>query len=490
VSASQVTHIYGEILAAGAVAGSYVLDRLAYQGGFASVYRAHHARSREPVAVKVLRRSLADSLRITLRFRQEAETMRRLEHPNIARIFEVGDLYDGRPYIAMEWLDGPNLAQEMQTRGAFSPHEALAVMTELGSAVAAAHRLGIVHRDIKPANVIALPQGEWFKPVLVDFGIAKLTRPGDIPAVITMHSIVGTPQSMAPEQILGRAVDARTDIYALGLLLYEMVTGRAAFAGDTAVEIEEMHLHAVPPSPSSIAPVSPAFDRVVARALQKRKEDRYPTVEELVSELGAAVAADARNAPGRESGVERCQGIGVHVEVRRRDRSTGQSMAPAPGDSDVFEIIDEVLDRVDRAASKAGLVTAVESSNAVVAARALPRAPREEMRVRLDILDRALLLAAEVAEVAEPAGLEVFIAVHVASVDVLGGQSGTDRDLVIDGDLLRLATWPGFRDQGNAGRWPAAAVAVTSAAMTGLEDEFQRTPMNDRLDCWLVRVAR
>jgi serine/threonine protein kinase len=285
VRVADARNLYGEILATGALAGSYVVDALACEGGFASIYRAHHVHTRERAALKVLRLPMACSERLTLRFRQEAEVIRRLRHPHIVRIFEVGELYDGRPYIAMEWLDGRNLAQELRARGWFSEQEALALITEICGAVAAAHHHGIIHRDIKAENVIAVPCGAWFSTRLVDFGIAKLTAPGDLPILVTAQTILGTPQSMAPEQILGLPVDARTDIYALGVLLYALVTGRLPFDGDTIVELEEMHLHATPPSASALAPVSPRFDAVLARALAKRKEDRHPSVAAFLDAL-------------------------------------------------------------------------------------------------------------------------------------------------------------------------------------------------------------
>jgi tRNA A-37 threonylcarbamoyl transferase component Bud32 len=292
VTLRDIKPLYGEILSSGALVGSYVVDALACEGGFASIYRAHHMNNRERAALKVLRLPMACSERLTLRFRQEAEVIRRLCHPHIVAIFEVGELYDGRPYIAMEWLDGHNLADEVRARGSFSEREALAIMTDICDAVAAAHSHGIIHRDIKAENVIAVPCGTWFSTKLVDFGIAKLTAPDDTPALITVQSILGTPQTMAPEQILGLPVDARTDIYALGILLYMLVTGCLPFEGDTSVEIEEMHLHATPPNASDVAPVSPALDGVLARALAKRKEDRQGCVAELLAALRAAVGAD------------------------------------------------------------------------------------------------------------------------------------------------------------------------------------------------------
>jgi serine/threonine-protein kinase len=430
VIASDARHLYGEILASGALVGAYVVDGLACEGGFASIYRAHHAHSRERVALKVLRLHMASSDRLTLRFRQEAEVIRRLHHPHIVRIFEVGELYDGRPYIAMEWLDGRNLGQELRARGSFSEQEALAIMAEIGDAVAAAHDRGIIHRDLKPENVIAVPCGAWFSTKLVDFGIAKLTAPGDTPSLVTAQTILGTPQSMAPEQILGLPVDARTDIYALGVMFYALVTGRPPFDGDTAVEVEEMHLHATPPTPSELAPVSPGFDAVLARALAKRKEQRYASVQAFLDALRAVVRADARSSSAAAPAPQRVSGIGLLVEVRQVDGATASSI-------DLMDEMDEILERARVAAEAASMRVALDTGNALLAAVPLPEDAVACAQACARVLDRALELAEALQAQAAPAGLVVAVSVHVDGLDVFG----PDADLV-GGPLLGLGQWP------------------------------------------------
>jgi serine/threonine protein kinase len=430
VIASDARNLYGEILAPGALVGSYVVDGLACEGGFASIYRAHHALGRERAALKVLRLPMAGCERLTLRFRQEAEVISRLHHPHIVRIFEVGELYDGRPYIAMEWLDGRNLAQELRARGSFSEQEALAIMSEVGDAVAAAHHRGIIHRDLKPENVIAVPSGAWFSTKLVDFGIAKLTAPGDTPALVTAQTILGTPQSMAPEQILGLPVDARTDIYALGVMFYALVTGRLPFDGDTAVEVEEMHLHATPPMPSELSPVSPGFDAVLARALAKHKEQRYPSVQAFLDALRAVVRADSRLSAAAAPTPQRVSGIGLLVEVRQAEGATA-------GDLDLVDEIDEILERARAAALASSMRVALDTGNALLAAVALPEDEVSCARTRAQVFDRALELAESLQAQAAPAGLVVAVSVHVDGLDVYG----PDADLV-GGPLLGLGQWP------------------------------------------------
>jgi serine/threonine protein kinase len=171
VTPPPVTGLYGEVFSKGAVIGPYVVEALAGQGGFASLYRARHADTGQIVAVKVLRHALAGSMRMIERFQREAEALGRLAHPHIVQILESGDLTDGRPYIAMEWLDGRDLGQKLAARGPFEAREALAVMSEIGAALAAAHAAGVVHRDVKAPNVIAIPRGHgsrssWSTPAL------------------------------------------------------------------------------------------------------------------------------------------------------------------------------------------------------------------------------------------------------------------------------------------------------------------------------------
>jgi tRNA A-37 threonylcarbamoyl transferase component Bud32 len=430
VIASDARNLYGEILSSGALVGSYVVDGLACEGGFASIYRGHHALTRERAALKVLRLPMASCERLTLRFRQEAEVISRLHHPHIVRILEVGELYDARPYIAMEWLDGRNLAQELRARGSFSEQEALAIMAEVGEAVAAAHHRGIIHRDLKPENVIAVPSGAWFSTKLVDFGIAKLTAPGDTPALVTAQTILGTPQSMAPEQILGLPVDARTDIYALGVMFYALVTGRLPFDGDTAVEVEEMHLHAAPPMPSELSPVSPDFDAVLARAMAKQKEQRYPSVQAFLDALRAVVRADSRLSAAAAPTPQRVSGIGLLIEVRQADGA-------AAGDLDLADEIDEILERARAAALAASMRVALDTGNALLAAVPLPEDELSCARTRALVFDRAHELAESLQAQAAPAGLVVAVSVHVDGLDVYG----PDADLV-GGPLLGLDQWP------------------------------------------------
>jgi serine/threonine protein kinase len=446
---SPVEDLYGEILAPGAVVGSYVVHGLAVEGGFAAVYRAHHMDTGKLVALKVLRRALAASPRMLARFQQEAEAVQRIDHPNIVEIYEFEMITPGRPYITMEWLEGRNLLEELRVRGSLSMREALDIMSQIGAGLAKAHAHGVVHRDLKANNIMMVPRGDWFLVKLIDFGIAKLVAPGDQHTTLTTRTIIGTPETMAPEQIRCQDIDARTDIYAVGLLLYQLVCGRLPFVGQSVIDIEQMHLYATPPRVSDMAPVSTAVDAVVARALQKRKEDRYGSITELIEALHQAVASESAQAPVH---VRRHQpGIGVYIEVQTALPDTGNlgelDTLPRDDGEDAFvheaiaERIDEVLEHVEELMISVGLSLGVfETSNAMLGVTLLPPGAAAH-EARADLL-HALLVRHRQWSARFGAGqqpLRIRVAVHAADVEV--DMRGSERK-VSGGELLELGRWP------------------------------------------------
>ncbi|WP_441285840.1 serine/threonine-protein kinase [Sorangium sp. KYC3313] len=385
----------GDALPAGAVVGGYVLDDVRLGGGFGVVHRAVPVGGGAPVALKVLRRGLSLLPAILRRFQREAEVLARLKHPAIVEVRGVGALDDGRPYIAMEWVEGRSLAAELSARGAFSPPEAVALLEEVGGALAAAHAIGVVHRDVKAQNVMVCPgAGGLGAPgvKLVDFGIAKLLRPRDVDRARGAKSsslILGTPLTMAPEQILGGAVDARTDIYAVGLLAYQLVTGELPFQGADAVETEEMHLRAPPPCPSDRAPVSAAFGAVVRRCLAKEPADRYAGVPELLAALRQAVAR-AVGAPGRQTVAPAARspvgaplvGAGAHGQCAPRGPCAAllveaRLSAPDEAGDEALADVERLVQAARAALVRLGATLVVESADALLAALPAPydRAP-------------------------------------------------------------------------------------------------------------------
>jgi hypothetical protein len=431
--------MYGAILAPGALAGSYVVDEHTSEGGFASIYRAHHLRTSQVAALKVLHPVMAQSRHMIRRFRQEAEAVNRLHHPNIVTIYELDELIDGRPFIAMEWLDGRTLQHELRIRGTFTATEALAILEEIGSAVAAAHVCGVVHRDIKASNVIALPRGDWFSTRLVDFGIAKLTAPDDAHTSVTTRAILGTPSSMAPEQILGEPVDVRTDVYALGILLFQLLVGRLPFDGVDPIEIEQMHLSARRPRVSALAPVVAELDDVIVTAMAVDREQRQAGVHEFLDDLRAAARGSAgARASRRAAGETSMPGIAVLIRAR------------AGGAGDAYEdAIDDALERAHEVARAAGLQAVLESGNSLLAAApfAQGEAGGESVverdgkgageRVRRAVLQAIGALLDELAREAGAALVsaivdtgEVRVAHHADGMHLTGGE------------LLGLDRWP------------------------------------------------
>lgn len=222
--------LYGEELGVGALVSDWLVEQVHYRGPVSTLYRARHVRTGALAALKVLLPQPSDvALR---RFRREAETLQRLRHPHIVDVLGYGTLADGRPFIAMEWLEGRDLAAELASRGPLSPGEALEVLEQVGGALRTAHQAGVVHRDLKAQNVVRLSTGSGAPRVkLVDFGVAKGLTP-DAPgaSTLTLTGVsLGTPLSMAPEQIRGEPPDARTDLYAMGVLLFQLVTGQPPF---------------------------------------------------------------------------------------------------------------------------------------------------------------------------------------------------------------------------------------------------------------------
>jgi serine/threonine-protein kinase len=265
--------------------GRYRIERKLGAGGMADVYLAEDEELGRKVALKVLNERHARDDQFVERFKREARNAAGLNHPHIVRVYDRGEV-GGTYYIAMEYLDGPTLKELLIRKGPTPPLTAIKFAREILSALSEAHRHEIVHRDIKPHNVIVSP--DWNVKV-ADFGIAR----AGASQMTEAGSIVGTAQYLSPEQARGKPVDQRSDLYSLGIVLYEMLTGKVPFTGDAAVEIAMKHLSVVPEPPSKLRPeVSHDLDAVVMRALAKDPDDRYSSAEEMDADL-ARVARGA-----------------------------------------------------------------------------------------------------------------------------------------------------------------------------------------------------
>ncbi len=277
--------------------GRYRILHKLGQGGMGVVYAAEDTSLGRRVALKTITRPDEET---RLRFRREARAAASLSHPHACQIFEIGE-DTGQLFIAMELLDGEPLAERLK-RGPLPLAESLNLGREMLSALDALHAQGVVHRDVKPSNVFLTPRGTK----LLDFGLARPLA-ADSGGALSLESdltrsglIVGTPRYMAPEQILGEAIDARTDVFAVGAVLFEALAGRAAFPGTKAVEVMHATLHEQPPALAG-PPAVVAFDRVIRRALAKSKAERYPSADAMSRELTAIVVGDSASsaAPAR-----------------------------------------------------------------------------------------------------------------------------------------------------------------------------------------------
>lgn len=278
----------------------YVVTRLLGRGGMAEVYQAYDPDLDRHVAVKVIHPHLASDADFGERFRREAKLVASLRHPHIVQLFDY-DVADGQPFMVMEYLDGGTLKEHL-ARHREGDHkmplgEVGRLLERLADALDQAHAQGAVHRDIKPTNIIFTARGE---PVLTDFGIAKILS--DAAQLSASGSIVGTPAYMSPEQAAGGAVDARSDLYSLGVVLYEMVTGRVPFEGDSPTAVMLQHLSESPPPPRTFNPNIPtAVEGMILRALAKKPEDRFASAGELARAFRAALEGQAPVAEDRGS---------------------------------------------------------------------------------------------------------------------------------------------------------------------------------------------
>lgn len=272
----------------------YELGGTLGRGGMAEVLEGRDVRLGRRVAIKILRPDLAKDPSFQSRFRREAQSAASLNHPNVVAVYDTGEdvLGDGQgtvvvPYIVMEFVDGQTLRQLLASGRRLLPERALEITAGVLAALDYSHRHGIVHRDIKPANVMLTRTGEV---KVMDFGIARALA--DSSATMTAASaVMGTAQYLSPEQARGEVVDARSDLYSTGCLLYELLTGRPPFTGDSPVSVAYQHVSETPVPPSQIDPaVPPALDGLVLRSLAKSPDDRYQTAAEFRADVDRAIA--------------------------------------------------------------------------------------------------------------------------------------------------------------------------------------------------------
>ncbi len=274
--------------------GRYAVGRVIGHGGMAEVYLAEDTRLNRTVAVKILRSDLARDASFQERFRREAQSAAALNHPAIVAVYDTGEERSTTvtgaevtiPYIVMEYVAGSTLREHIDPEHPMSEQRAAEIMSPLLSALEYSHRAGIVHRDIKPGNVMITEDG---KVTVMDFGIARAIADATS-AMTATQAVMGTAQYLSPEQARGQLVDARSDIYSSACVMYEMLTGRPPFTGDSPVSIAYQHVREEPQAPSTFNPaISPQMDAVILTGLAKDREDRYPTAAAFAKDIAAVV---------------------------------------------------------------------------------------------------------------------------------------------------------------------------------------------------------
>jgi eukaryotic-like serine/threonine-protein kinase len=407
--------------------GAYEVERLLDAGGCGEVHKARHVETGNPAALKILRAELAVNAHVVARFEREVAVLQRLSHPNIIEILDYGRLADGRPFFIMELLQGVSLRQHLAIRGRLSVDETLAIIEPLVSAVSAAHAKSIIHRDIKASNVFMCeqplaPHGTPARRVvLLDFGVAKLLD-AEGPGLTASRHVVGTLSCMAPEQILARPVDERTDVYALGVLTYRILTGEQPFSARTPLALQQMQLYSVPRPPSALAPLSSTLNAPVLRALSKEPSDRQPSVDAFFSELIEAA--------GRPPADEERPALAIYAEVGLDPDAIDDA-----GEAD-FSDMERILPLTSAAFDAMGFETALETGSSLLLSRPLPEDPaagaslRRQAIASLRALHRQLDCRPD-----RSALVRIRLCLHVIAARM------TPTAAVTGGPILQLSSW-------------------------------------------------
>ena len=321
-------------------------DTLGY-GGMSEVHRGMDKRLGRDVAVKVLRADLARDPQFQLRFRREAQNAAALNHPAIVAVYDTGEVqsdFGPLPYIVMEYVDGHTLREIVKTQGPMSQQRVIEVMADVCAALDFSHKHNIIHRDVKPANIMINRAGAV---KVMDFGIARALGEGQ--NVTQTAAVIGTAQYLSPEQARGEAVDARSDVYAAGCVLFELLTGEPPFTGDSPVAVAYQHVREDPRSPSEVNPqVTPALDAIVLKALSKNPINRYQSAAEMRADLVRVRSGQQPLAPIVMSEDERTALVNnprATAQTRRINGAGATRYAPAPPPPTSYGDYDDEPDR-------------------------------------------------------------------------------------------------------------------------------------------------
>ncbi len=330
------------------LADKYRIEEVLSEGGMGTVYRGRHVLMDKIVAIKVLRPGLAADEKVVARFSREARAASRISHPHALVVTDFGEAEGGIVFLVMEYLEGETLKEVIRREGQLPLSRIVKILSQVGGALDAAHSQGVVHRDLKSENIMLVTTNGSDYAKVLDFGIAKIIEPSKFdPGLTSPDLVIGTPQYMSPEQCSQAGeIDARSDIYSLGIILYEMLVGHVPFTGDSPTTIMLKHLQE--PVPSVLEErrdISTSVAHVVSRALAKRPEDRYQTVSELTEDLSIAIGnpqrgistpvtketAPPRLAEASDRDEETVVRSRREITIPIQDRTTSSQSIPAAG---------------------------------------------------------------------------------------------------------------------------------------------------------------
>ncbi len=424
-----------------------ILDRIG-EGGMSTVFTARRLPDGQTVALKILREQYATDVEFVERFQREAKAVSELNHPHMVRVYDSG--IDGDVhYIAMEYVQGENLKELLRARGRLEPEEATGIVAQVCEALEFAHGHGIVHRDIKPQNIMLTREGQV---KVTDFGIARAASAATITQAGT---VLGSVQYLSPEQARGAIVGRAADIYALGVVLYEMVTGRLPFDGDTPVAIAIKHIHQMPPRPRALVPILPArLEGIILHAIAKSPYDRYRSAGELRSDLlgQSDLWMSAPSGPPEEEAPTVVLRPGPRLQLHPRLRELLQDRQVSP--SLVAGVLLVVLIGVIAGGWRAfsGYLTVPEVTVPDIVGKPLAEAQQVAAALRLSLLTTEVFSGSaptgtvisqdqppgKSVKVGRVIGVEVSVGPEIVTVPDVQRRSLTEAQLLIDQARLRI----------------------------------------------------